>query len=408
MATRNDTMTQASRLRIGVLGAGRRGNEQIRSILALPDLYELVAICDLTPGVAASAAALAGAHAHASPREFLARENPDVVVITTPRETHHLMVKLVAEHGSNMLIETPLATTRAMMDVIEEATTRGKMKVEVGEQMWRRPAEPLNRQAIAAGLIGQVLRVTSFYGPAGGNSCYHTMSLMRSYAGADAEEIQGITYPHSAGGVEGETWTQGFMKYANGVTGSITFTSNWAGPLRRGHPRFFSVEGTEGFIITGDGPGHMLRRVEHGTSRDYPKQIETNRAGDREDLVRMYYETEPVIEFRNPFTGCIAQDQDVRSANRIYDELARASELQSIHRAVTTDAAPDYGVAQARRDMELSILLAESAHRRMPLRASADELGPETEWERREHESFRQTYGADPIKDMEKLIANML
>jgi predicted dehydrogenase len=394
-----------TRLRIGILGAGRRGMDHIRSILALPDLYELAAVCDVSPAAAAGAAELAGAGSYIRPREMLARENLDVVVITTPRETHHIVVKLVAEHGANMLIETPLATTRAMMDHIEETAARHDLKIEVAEQMWRRAAERLNQLAIEAGLIGDIVRVTSFYGPAGGNSCYHTMSLMRSYAGAEVEEVQGVTQPLAASGADdSETWTQGILRYANGVVGSVTFTADWTGPLHRGHPRVFSVEGTEGFIIAGDCPGHMLRRVENGVARDYPKCIETRHDGGREHLVRLYYEIDPPIEFANPFGRCLADDHD--PAHR-YDELARASELASLHRAVTSGGAPDYGVADARRDMELSILLAESARRRTPLPARADLLGPETEWERGQHESFRQTYGADPIKDVDKLIAAM-
>ena len=151
--------------------------------MALPDLYQLAAVCDVSTESAASAASLAGARAYTDVRDLLSREALDVVVITTPRETHHVMVKIVAEARVNMLVETPLATTRAMMDVIRDTIASSGLKVEAAENMWRRPAEQLNRQAIAAGLIGDVVRVTSHYGPAGGNSCYHTMSLMRSYAG---------------------------------------------------------------------------------------------------------------------------------------------------------------------------------------------------------------------------------
>src|SRR5581483_8782546 len=336
-------MSQVTRLRIGVIGAGRRGSEHISSVLAIPELYDLVAICDLMPEVAERAAARADARAYASPREMLAQEQLDAVVITTPRETHHLLVELAAQFGAHMFVEAPLASTRAMMDAIAEVEARSKVKIVVGEQMWRRPAEPLNRQAIAAGLIGEVIRVTSFYGPSGGDSCHHSMALMRHYAGTDAVEIRGIRHAFST-----ETWTQGFLTYANGVIGSITYTSNWLSPVRRGHPRFFSVEGTEGFIITGDGPGHMLRRVEAGVPRDYPKQMELARdgAGDLY-LVRCYYETDPPVEYRSPFGAHIAHDGDARSEGRIFDELARASELSSLHHAVTTDGPVDYGVLQA-------------------------------------------------------------
>ncbi len=197
-----------------------------------------------------------------------------------------------------------------------------------------------------------------------------------------------------------ETWTYGFLRYRNGVTGSITYTSNWVGPLRRGHPRFFSVEGPEGFIITGDCPGHMLRRVENGAARDYPKRMEKKTEGDREELFRLYYETEPNIEFLNPFLGRSANDGDPR---KLYDELARAAELESIYRAVTAGGQPDYGIARARRDMELSILVAESARRGGPLPARSDALGLEREWEREQHDEFRKMYGADPITDLDRL-----
>jgi len=392
----------STRLRMGVIGAGRRGSEHIPSVLALPDLFDLVAICDLSPGVAEKAAARAEAHAYTSPREMLAQEKLDAVVITTPRETHHLLVTLAAQFGVNMFVEAPLASTRAMMNVIAEVEARSNLKIVVGEQMWRRPSEPLNRQAIAAGLIGEVIRVTSFYGPSGSDSCHHSMALMRHYAGADVVEIQGMRHPFQA-----ETWTQGFLKYGNGVIGSITYTSNWLAPIRRGHPRFLSIEGTNGFIITGDGPGHTLRRVEDGIPRDYPKQMELARDGNHEYLVRCYYDTDPLMEYRNPFGPHIAHDGDARSEGHIFDEIARASELQSLHHAVTTDGAPDYSVAQARRDMELSILLAESARRGTPLPASVDVLGPETAWEREQNEQFRQTYGADPIQDLDRLVAHL-
>ncbi len=397
-------MSEATRtLRLGVIGAGRRGSEHISSVLALPDLYDLVAISDLRPGVAEKAAGRAEAHPYTSPREMLAQEKLDAVVITTPRETHHLVMTLAAQFGVHMFVEAPLASTRAMMSVIAEVEARSKLKIVVGEQMWRRPAEPLNRQAIAAGLIGEVIRVSSFYGPSGGDSCHHSMALMRHYAGADAVEIQAARREFQA-----ETWTQGILRYANGVVGSITYTSNWLAPIRRGHPRFLSIEGTDGFIITGDGPGHMLRRVENGVPHDYPKQMElAHDSSGNEYLVRCYFETDPPVEYRSPFGPNIAHDGDARSEGRIFDELARASELTSLHHAITTDGAVDYGVAQAGRDVELNLLLLESARRGTPLPASADLLGTETQQERELNLQFREMYGADPIQDLERLVAGL-
>ncbi len=71
---------------------------------------------------------------------------------------------------------------------------------------------------------------------------------------------------------------------------------------------------------------------------------------------------------------------------------------------MTTGAPPDYGIARARRDMELSILLTEAARRGTTLPATADAVGPETVWEREQHDEFRQTYGRDPITDLARLV----
>jgi hypothetical protein len=56
--------------------------------------------------------------------------------------------------------------------------------------------------------------------------------------------------------------------------------------------------------------------------------------------------------------------------------------------------------------MELSITIAESARRGEPLAPHTDVLGPETAWERGEHDAFRAAYGVDPIKDLAVLVKN--
>lgn len=103
-----------------------------------------------------------------------------------------------------MLMEVPLAPTRAMMDVIEDIVTKAGVQVELAENYaFRRPADRLNGQVIQAGLLGDVRRVSSYNAPAGGGheSCHHTMSLLRLYAGSDIAEIQAFSQRNPAKGV---------------------------------------------------------------------------------------------------------------------------------------------------------------------------------------------------------------
>lgn len=406
-ATRTIDMAKSQRLRLGVIGLGRRGQQHLKTINGLTDRYQLVAICDLSETVAAANAKRLGFKGYSDFNKFFSCEELDVVVITTPRETHHLVVKVAAGYGVHMLIETPLAPTRAMMDVIEEAVVKANVKVEVGENMWRRPTERLNRSAIDAGLIGKVLRVSSYYESAGGNSCYHTMSMMRLYADSDVAEVRAFAQRFDLSQVRPrttslgeETWTQAQLFYDNGVTGTCTYVTSWMGPLRRGHPRFMSIEGTEGFIVTGATGVNTLRRLENDVPLNYPKQIASRREGEREIPTRFFYETNPEVQFLNPFADRILEDVDIVGVS---DGLARADELSCIYQAVTTGSAPHYGMAKARRDQELSILITESARLGRPLKAELRD-GQETPWESEQHDLFRKIWGRGPFEDVDRPI----
>jgi predicted dehydrogenase len=50
-------MNQRTRLRLGVVGVGRRGREHLDTIASLGDRYDLVAVCDLSEAAAQAAAA---------------------------------------------------------------------------------------------------------------------------------------------------------------------------------------------------------------------------------------------------------------------------------------------------------------------------------------------------------------
>jgi len=390
-----------TRLRVALVGTGRRGAAHLATVRELSDLYDLVAVCDVDETRARAVAENYGVRAYGALGELLSNERLDAAVIVTPPESHHLVAKPVAECGVHMLIETPLALTRAMMDVIGEAAEKAGVQVEVGENYGRRPAERLNRQAIESGLIGTTVHASVFNAPANHDTCYHTVSLLRLYVGADVAEVEATAQRQELGAgasSPSETWTDAVLRFANGVTASVGYVSTWTSPLRWGRPRIASVEGTEGYLVTAEGAPTRLHRIENGLAKDYAIEVETRRDGDRDVAVRFTYPTQPAVEVANPFADRIRTDADPTS---VADGLARAAELVSLHRAVTTGAAPECGIATARRSQEIGIAIAESA---LVGRALSATLGAETAWEREQHEALRRRWGADPLKDMDRLV----
>ncbi len=400
-------MNSASRLRLGLLGAGRRGKAHLSALAGLSDLFELAAICDLNEANARALAADLGAKPYANVKDFFSRENLAVVDIVTPVESHHLMALAAAEHGVHMLIETPLAPTRTMMDFIGAAAARAGVVVEVAENYRRKPEIKLNRRALEAGVIGKVLRLTSFYEPIGQQGCYHSMATFRHYAGAEVDQVRGFAdkFPVERSVGYGTTYdeesrTQASLLFTNGIIGSCTYLSSWLSPLRRGHPHFITVEGSAGFLVSGRRLTNSLHRLENGAQVAYPLKIDARQDGKQNIPTRFCYETNPPVEYRNPFADRPLNYSDDWGAS---DIIAIADALASIHRSVTTRSAAEYGVADARRDQELSIAIGHSAALGgEPVRLP---LGDETAWERAQHEKFRARWGADPFKEADKLIA---
>src|SRR5579871_5837328 len=78
-----------NRVRIGIIGAGSRGQEDMRSVLALKDV-EFVAIADTYSRRRDEAKALApNAEAYDDPRRLLDRKDIDGVIVATPLFLHH-------------------------------------------------------------------------------------------------------------------------------------------------------------------------------------------------------------------------------------------------------------------------------------------------------------------------------
>jgi predicted dehydrogenase len=389
----------ATRLRAALIGAGRRGTQQAATLAELPELFEFVAVCDPNAVAVQKAAERYGLHGYANVPELFASEKLDLVVIATPPDLHHVGVKAAADHGVNALVETSLGSTRAMMDVTAEAAERGGIVVEVGENYGRRPSEMLNRAAVAAGLVGQLVHLSVFNGAANQESAYHIISLLRAYAGgADVTEVQAIGRTNRIEGIAAgaETWMDASLTFDSGVVATCNYVTSWNAPHRWGRPRTVSIEGTTGYIVSEEaGARNRLHRVEGGEQRDYVMEVEPLTGGGR--VAGRFSYSAHELEVTNPFPS-LRTDVD---PNTVCDGIGRATELRSLHRAITENGAVEYGVTAGRRSQEVGLAIMEAARVGHPI---SSHLGEQTPWERAEHERFRKRYGVDPIADVDKLI----
>jgi predicted dehydrogenase len=374
-----------TRLKIGLVGAGRRSAAHLPVIAALSDRYELVGVADVEAAAATTAAAPYAVPAFDSVERLLAEAQPDVVDITVPTDGHHVIAAAALAGGAHLLVEAPIALSLPCADRMIAAAAHAQRKLEVCENVWRFPEERMKRAILESGLLGDPLRgyvVLSAASP-------HAMNALRAYTGFDVAAIEawaaGQEWPlplppnEPARSPAAEEWQLGLLRFANGTAGLYEWTNTASTPLRSHVPRYYRVDATRGAIVNAD-----VYLCRDGGTRLYMMEKETREDRGLRVLDAIRVGPEPLVEWINP----------LRHYRLTAGHLALASALVGLHHAIVDDAEPEYGARNARADLELAIALEESIRRRAPV---ALPLSGPTQYEEELHARFRERYGREAL-----------
>jgi len=153
-----------SRIRLGFIGLGNRGDQVLDAFLKHPDA-EVVAVCDLSPAYMDFAAKKAGT----SPRQFkdyrqlLDQKDIDAVVIATPDHWHALQTIHACEAGKDVYVEKPLSLCVAEGRRMVEAVRKANRVCQVG--IHRRSVELCREAAefVRSGGLGKITAARAFH-----------------------------------------------------------------------------------------------------------------------------------------------------------------------------------------------------------------------------------------------------
>jgi predicted dehydrogenase len=118
-----------SELRVGVIGVGALGRHHARVYAGLP-ACRLVGVHDADAVRAAEVAGSHGAKAFGDVRSLL--DEVDAVSVAVPTVDHHRVGLQALEAGKDVLVEKPMATTRAEADDLIAAATRHQRVLQIG------------------------------------------------------------------------------------------------------------------------------------------------------------------------------------------------------------------------------------------------------------------------------------
>jgi len=160
---------KTKRIRVGIVGLGRSGEEMHAKYITDNAAFQLEAICDTSEArLKASKKRLKAKKAYASYDELLDDDAVELVVVATPSQAHCDMVLAAYERGKHVLVEKPVALNLGEFERMEgSARKHGLVFACFHNRRW--DGDYLRvRKIIADGLLGDVFDIQSRcigYGP---------------------------------------------------------------------------------------------------------------------------------------------------------------------------------------------------------------------------------------------------
>ncbi len=233
--------------RVAIIGLGAMGHHHAEAANVL-ESCELVAGAEIDPDNAQSWRDLFSLPVHDDYQRMLDETRPDIVIISTQAPQHHASVLAAAERGVHVFCEKPIALDLVQADEMVDACAHHDVRFAINHIKRGSPYNQLALERIAAGDIGQLVRMRAFDkgGRLAGNSLMeigtHLYDWTRLFGGdvewihshlvqVDGRESTGHDIKHTqevnprdrdAGLVLGERcFTQ--VRFASGVHAEIEF-----------------------------------------------------------------------------------------------------------------------------------------------------------------------------------------
>src|SRR6266545_7945066 len=156
----------AAKFKAAVIGHTGRGDygHGLESIFGNRPNIELVAVADPDPAGRARTAAKVGAPRHyADYREMLEKERPGLVSLAMRHaDQHHAIALAALKAGAHVYCEKPFVTAPVEADELLAEAERRRLKIAVAHTMHMMPVIVRLKQAVAEGLLGELVEVRTF------------------------------------------------------------------------------------------------------------------------------------------------------------------------------------------------------------------------------------------------------
>ena len=397
-----------SRLKYALIGYGRRGRSHIETAAALKETFEVVAVCDAHPESAQEGATQFNVNAYTDIREMVECEQPDVCDVVVPAELHHVVSCYLSRCSIHHNVETPLAPTLGLMDLMIDTAAEHGAKLQTSENFPFVPVEQFVCKLIRENVIGPVHKCYRLFSTTG----YHGLAAIRCRLDATPVAVSSISHTmpvvpytdHAKRDFNTESLEFYAVDFDNGGIG-VAMVGNKNSRLGRNSLVGFETCGERGTIVTNGNQGasggetvnvcaaeDIAERA--GQARTYEFQREYAESNViKRIFVELPAELGGTIEWENPYLEVGIQERNI----------SLATMLDGIGRAAGKDIDPLWTGEMGRADQEM--VLAAGRSTRMNRQPVALPLPPDPAEEVAFDRNFEQRFGVHPREDLEKALA---
>lgn len=253
-------LRDAGPVRVGLLGYGAIGDEHARALQAVDGL-ELIAVCDTNSARVDAARSLTSELTAYADGVDLLDGDVDLVIVSTPPNSHADWVLRALEAGKHVVVEKPFCITTAEADEMLAAARSGDRLLAVYQNR-RWDADYLTlRRLIRQGAIGDVFHYESFIGGYGhpcnywhsdeevsGGAVYdwgsHYIDWLLDLLPREVEHVTAATHKRRWHDVTNADHTRVSIRFTDGAEAEFVH-SDLAAALK---PKWYAL-GTDGAIV---------------------------------------------------------------------------------------------------------------------------------------------------------------
>jgi predicted dehydrogenase len=146
----------SDKMNVGLIGAGTITNGHVAALKLIPELANVVAVCDVNTEAAKEKADEFGAAVYGDYKEMLDKEDIDIAFVGLPHFLHCPVGLDVLNRGVNLFMEKPMANTVAECRQLIDAAAKSGKTLFVGQTHQYRSVLIKAKELIREGVIGEV------------------------------------------------------------------------------------------------------------------------------------------------------------------------------------------------------------------------------------------------------------